>query len=97
MCELIDDNNRILEQISNNLSKNNNSLEEKQFENKHDASFSDIHKLINEEKKKALEGMNDADIEKSISVMEHYEEKYGDVADKMMEIQHKIRSMEDKY
>ena len=41
--------------------------------------------------------MNDADIEKSISVMEHYEEKYGDVADKMMEIQHKIRSMEDKY
>lgn len=41
--------------------------------------------------------MNDADIEKSISVMEKYEEKYGDVADKMMEIQHKIRSMEDKY
>ena len=34
--------------------KQNNSLEDKNFSNQHDASFSDIHKLINEEKKKAI-------------------------------------------
>ena len=62
MCDLIDDNNRILEQIGANLMKQNNSLEDKNYSNQHDASFSDIHKLINEEKKKAIEGMNDADI-----------------------------------
>ena len=72
MCDLIDDNNRILEQINSNINKNNINNEEKNIENKHDASFSDIHKLINEEKKKALDGMNDAQFEKSISVIEVY-------------------------
>ena len=42
--------------------KQNNSLEDKNISNQHDASFSDIHKLINEEKKKAIEGMNDPDM-----------------------------------
>ena len=29
--------------------------------------------------------------------MEKYEEKYGDVNEKILHLQHKIRAMEDKY
>jgi hypothetical protein len=49
--------------------------------------------LINEEKKKAFEGLTDAEFEKSLSVMEKYE----DVSDRINLLQQKIRSMEDKY
>ena len=41
--------------------------------------------------------MNDAETERSLSVMEKYEEKYGDVNEKILHLQHKIRAMEEKY
>lgn len=58
-----------------------------------DGSFTDIHNMINEERRKVTERWNDADCEKSMSLMERCE----DVLDKVNDIQKKIRAMEDRY
>lgn len=58
-----------------------------------DTSFTEIHNIITEEKKKAFERMTDAELEKSMSFMERYE----DVVEKVNEIQKKVRALEDRY
>lgn len=57
MTDLIADNNNILEQIKDNVEKSQKCID---FGGKEENSFSDIHNLITEEKKKMLDQLNDA-------------------------------------
>lgn len=91
MSDSIKENNYILQKASHNFPRE--GIMQEKSQNIHDASFSDIHKLITEEKKKAFDGLTDAEFEMSLSVMEKYE----DVSDKINCIQQKIKGMEDKY
>lgn len=103
MSELIEDNNRILQEIKKNFESNSKQnpskieIREKAEEEIEGigggASFTDIHNLIAEERKKMNEQFNDADLERSISIMEKYE----DVVDRVYEIQKKVKGLEDRY
>ena len=61
MWALIDDNNRILQQIKNNLSSTNNNNVLQPEISGCGTSFSDIHNIINEERRKVNDMMNDAE------------------------------------
>lgn len=71
MSALIEVNNRILEEIKVNLERREKFVEGPSFI---DTSFTDVHNLISEEKKKAFDRLTDADLEKSMSYMEKYED-----------------------
>lgn len=63
------------------------------IEGANDASFTEIHNLIAEEKRKMNEQFSDADLERSISMMEKYE----DVVERVYELQKKVKGLEDRY
>ena len=91
----MEDNNRILKEIRDSMASE--QRHRPLHEISEDVSFTEVHRLMDEERKKApiAEEIDDASLDRSISAF--VELKVETIEEKVLSLDKRLRNMEEKY